>query len=86
MAEKETVKTYTAYFSKDKKLHECFAWVNSEEQMFSLIMEKFGIKKEKVLFKQTHLFENDEIEPKHSPVPMLIVPVYGKPEKVIKFI
>lgn len=82
-----TVRTFTAYFGKDKKLHECFAWVESEEQMFSLIKEKFGVERNKIAYRETHLFEGDSTEKKeYSPVPMLIVPVYGEPEKTIKFV
>lgn len=86
MAEMVTVKTYTVYFRKDKKLYECLAWVESEEQMLSLIKEKFGVDKKKLLYKETHLFEGDKAEKESSPVPMLIAPVYGDPEKTIKYI
>ncbi|MBR4247692.1 MAG: hypothetical protein IKQ13_11940 [Treponema sp.] len=43
------VRTFTAYFHKndieENTLYECFAWVESEEQLFSLLLEKFNVNK-----------------------------------------
>ena len=86
MAEMETVKTFIAYFGENGILYECFAWVKSEEHLFSLLSEKFHVNKDVVVFQETHLFPNDEVEKEGSPVPMLITQVYQKTDKTIKFV
>ncbi|MBR6144519.1 MAG: hypothetical protein IKQ23_09565 [Treponema sp.] len=74
MDEMENVKTYTAYFTDGKKLYWCMAWVESKEQMLSMIDEKFkGVKRMDFAYCETHLFAGDTGKKETSPVPSLMI-------------
>lgn len=62
-----TVKTFTAYFHTAEKVYTCMAWVESKEQMMSMIDEKFkGINRMDFAYCETNLVQGDV--PKQEPI------------------